>query len=109
MNHDDVSRKLDEIEAELSQLGLFAPPGAESLTVDAAFGGATMAFEQWLAQVFLPAARNAVAARDFPQTSQVGVAAARNFDGQDDMNDLAALLSEFDHMVETIARHNTQK
>lgn len=104
MNYQDVSRKLDEIETELRRLGWLTPHSAGPAVVDAAFGGASMAFEQWLAQVFLPAARAAIAARDLPSTSQVGVAAVRNFDGQDEMNNLAALLGEFDRMVEAIAR-----
>ena len=103
MTYDDIARKLDEIEAELRKHGIAVPGNTEPQAVSGAFGGGDMAFAQWLATVFLPAARNALAAQDLPERSQVGVAAMRNFDGYPDMDELVSLLSQFDHAVETVA------
>lgn len=104
MDYDDISKKLDEIEAEMRKQGINIPEDPVPKQVRSAFGGAEIAFEQWLASVFLPAARKAVADRDLPKGSQVGVAAMRNFDGYDEKEDLASLLFRFDHMVETVAK-----
>ena len=43
-------------------------------------------------------------AKDLPKRSQVGVAAMRNFDGYDDMNDLVTLLNQFDRAVEAATK-----
>ena len=100
MSYAAVADKLDEIEAELSALGIVVPTGAEPAQVDAAFGGTAMPFENWLARVFVPAARHAIATRRLPARSQVGVAAVRNFDGRHDMGRLTELLGVFDALVE---------
>lgn len=109
MNYEDVSKKLDEIETEMRKLGFNGPSNAGIQKVDSAFGGSEMAFEQWLALVFIPAARNAISTKELPGGSQVGVAAMRNFDGRDELDTLSTLLSEFDHIVEIVARQNTHK
>ena len=104
MDYEDISKKLDEIEAEMKKHAINIPPNAAPQEVGSAFGGAEMAFEQWLALVFLPAARKAVATKKLPSRSQVGVAALRNFDGRDELDYLAELLSEFDRVTETVAK-----
>lgn len=104
MDYEDISKKLDEIEAEMRKCGINIPGNTEPQEVRSAFGGAEMAFAQWLAAVFLPAARRAVATKDLPTVSQVGVAAMRNFDGYEEMGDLVSLLSQFDHAVESVAK-----
>ena len=104
MRYKEISHKLDEIEAEMKKLGISAPANTSQHETSSAFGGAEMAFEQWLAAVFLPSAANAIATENLPGSSQVGVAAVRNFDGREEMDRLATLLSEFDHMVELAAQ-----
>ena len=104
MDYEDISKKLDEIEAEMKKHGITVPPNAAPQKVGSAFGGAEMAFEQWLALVFLPAARTAVTTKNLPNRGQVGVAGLRNFDGRDEMDYLVELLSEFDRVTETVAK-----
>ena len=104
MDYAVVSQKLDAVENEMKRLGIDIPGNVEPEAVTSAFGGAEMAFERWLATVFLPAARRAVTAKDLPKRSQVGVAAMRNFDGYDDMNDLVTLLNQFDRAVEAATK-----
>ena len=106
MDYEDISKKLDEIEAELRKQGINIPGDPMPKQVRSAFGGAEMAVEQWLASVFLPAARKSVADRDLPKGSQVGVAAMRNFDGHDEKEYLVSLLFRFDQVVETVARQS---
>lgn len=104
MDYQDISHKLDEIEAEMKQQGIRIGGEVEPLHVKSAFGGAEMAFEPWLSSVFLPAARKAVAEHNLPANSQVGVAAMRNFDGYDEMDRLISLLHEFDRAVVASAK-----
>jgi uncharacterized protein YqcC (DUF446 family) len=104
MGYEELSKKLDEIEAEMRRVGIKVADSPEPIKVTSAFGGAEMAFENWLALVFLPSARKAVAGMNLPKQSQVGVAAMRNFDGYDEMNRLVSMLSQFDQAVESVAR-----
>lgn len=99
-----LSNTLDAIEAELRTLGYAAAASAEPDAVTAAFGSGTLAFEDWLARVFLPNARHAIATDTLPAVSQVGVAAVRNFDGRDALDTLCSLLGEFDRLVAARAR-----
>ena len=104
MTYDDLTKQLDAIEAQLRTLGWLTGEVGEPQRVNSAFGSEEMPFEHWLARVFLPRAREAVAERDLPASSQVGVAAIRNFDGRDDASELVSLLCEFDEAVEAMAR-----
>ena len=97
-------RQLDEIEAEMRHLGLIADPAQPLPEIKSAFGYGQVSFEQWLSGVFLPKARAAIEVDELPSDSQVGVAAMRNFDGDDRMNDLVSLLSAFDQSVRRYAR-----
>lgn len=105
MNHEELSKHLDEIEGEMKKLGLWVESGSEPAQVNSAFGGSEMPFEHWLSLVFLPAARKGIAENNLPKKSQVGVAAMRNFDGYDERAILVSLLGEFDRAVERAAKH----
>jgi uncharacterized protein YqcC (DUF446 family) len=112
MSHEDLIKQLNEIENEIKNLGLWVQSVSEPVQVNSAFGGAEMPFEHWLALVFLPAARKAITENILPKRSQVGVAAMRNFDGSDEMNNLVSLLGKFDHAVESaekkaLTRHSS--
>ena len=70
------------------------PPEKASFTQ--AFAMDTMAFPEWLQFVFLPRVRECLETGQFPQSSQVGVQAIREFDGWHEASDLVSLLCEFD-------------
>jgi uncharacterized protein YqcC (DUF446 family) len=100
MTHAAIAHKLNEIETELTARGIAVPDSEAPAQVEGAFGSSAMPFEHWLARVFVPAARRAIATGSFPDQSQVGVAAVRNFDGRDEMGRLTELLGEFDALVD---------
>jgi uncharacterized protein YqcC (DUF446 family) len=100
--YDDLSRKLDSIEAELRTLGYLTGEVGEPARVTSAFGIGEMPFQHWLARVFLPAARRAVAEKDLPKGSSVGTAAIRNLDGCEEAETLVSLLCEFDYEMERV-------
>jgi uncharacterized protein YqcC (DUF446 family) len=100
MRYPELTEKLDAIEAELRRLDLLVGSAKEAEAVSSAFGYREMSFERWLGHVFLPNARNAVASDSIPSRSQVGIAAARNFDGDDRLQELVSLLCDFDQTVE---------
>ena len=106
MSYETVSRQLDAIEAELRRLGwLTGEVAQQPAPVTSAFGmNDDMTFEQWLSQVFVPAVRIAIADKDLPDESNVGTAAIRNLDGNDEASDLVSMLCEFDAEVERVAR-----
>ena len=95
---EDVSRYLEQIEAEMRHIGMWQaePLSPEQLKFTKAFAMDTMAFSQWLQFIFLPRVRQAVAANRFPKGSSVGAQAVREFDGQPEAEHLLTLLSEFD-------------
>lgn len=73
-----------------------APEAYENL---GAFGMKTMALEQWLKYVFVPAVQECVdGKRPWPPTSSVGAHAIREFDGANDRAELVSRLCEFDHL-----------
>ncbi|HMK09285.1 MAG TPA: YqcC family protein [Anaerolineales bacterium] len=97
-----VTQKLDEIEAEMHSIGLWqtSPLRADQLDFSSAFGADTMAFSQWLQFIFLPRAREAIAANRFPRSSNVGTQAIREFDTEPNAAHLTNLLNEFDALIE---------
>lgn len=104
MGYETLTRQLDAIEAELRQLGwLTGEVAQQPAPVTSAFGMNDMTFEHWLSRVFLPAVRNAIAGKDLPSESNVGTAAIRNLDGNDDAAELVSMLCEFDAEVERVA------
>lgn len=96
--------RVDQIAAELTELGFPPDPEKPVPQVSTAFGYGEMALEQWLSDVFVPNATAAIEANRIPPGSQVGVAAMRNFDGEPEKERLVSLLSEFDHAVVAFVR-----
>jgi uncharacterized protein YqcC (DUF446 family) len=103
VTYEELSGKLDAIEAELRNLGYLTGEVGEPERVSSAFGMNEMPFAHWVARVFLPAARERIAEKDLPAESQVGIAAIRNFDGCEEAAELTSLLCEFDHAVEQMS------
>jgi uncharacterized protein YqcC (DUF446 family) len=102
-DHAVVAAKIDAIEAEMKRIGLWqSEPLPPEQFVDAgAFGINTMAFEQWLQFVFVPRVRQIVAENgEYPEESQVGVMAIRNFDGFEEAAELTRMLGAFDALIE---------
>jgi uncharacterized protein YqcC (DUF446 family) len=95
-----VAAVLQQIEAELRRIGVLVGDIKPAEIVHSAFGMNEMAFEQWLARVFLPQAREAQRTGQWPGSSQVGTFAVRNFDGSEEHEHLTNLLCEFDAIIE---------
>ena len=97
-----VAAKLDEIEAEMKHIGMWQeqPLRPEQYAFTRAFGGDTMAFDQWLQFVLVPRAREIISTRgSFPPFSEVSPQAAREFDTHPlDTSRLQTLLYEFDRL-----------
>jgi uncharacterized protein YqcC (DUF446 family) len=96
-----VAAKLDEIEREMKQAGLWQdrPLGPEQYNFTRAFAMDTMSFDQWLQFIFVPKVRGIISARDkFPASSSVGAQAVREFDTYPNAQRLVTLLSEFDSL-----------
>jgi uncharacterized protein YqcC (DUF446 family) len=92
-------RLLEEIELEMKREHVWqeAPPAPDKFIDMGPFGRNTMAFEQWLQFVFLPAVKEALSGeREPPKTSQVHIHAVKAFDGQSEAAPLVRLLCDFD-------------
>lgn len=100
----DPKEQLEKIETELRRLGLLVGSIQPAVIVNSAFGMAEMPFEHWLVKVFLPRAYEASDRKQWPSNSQLGIAAIRNFDGQDEYESLVMLLCEFDRVIEAYSR-----
>jgi uncharacterized protein YqcC (DUF446 family) len=101
--HAAVAERIAAIEAEMKRIGLWqSEPLAPEKFVDAgAFGINTMAFEQWLQFVLVPRVRAIIAENgEYPEESQVGVMAIRNFDGFEEAAELTTMLCAFDALIE---------
>jgi uncharacterized protein YqcC (DUF446 family) len=96
MDYSEHSAKLDQIESELRRLGFLAGEVGPARPVTSAYGLNDMPFEDWLAYVFLPRAREAVLSQRLPTSSNVGTMALRNLDTHPDAQALVQLLCEFD-------------
>ena len=98
----DVLRYAGLIEAEMRHIGYWQdqPLDPNKLRFTQAFAMDTMTFVEWLQFVFLPRAREAAAANQFPSSSSVGAQAVREFDGDSRAGRLLSLLSEFDELFE---------
>ncbi len=103
----ELEKLLDAIEQEMRTIGYWSevvqdpfaklPPGEPRVYINAS------SFEAWLQFVFLPNARQAVAAGDLPARSQVGLMAMRQYDYHSyvpEAQRLVELLQEFDRLVE---------
>ena len=102
-----LTRQLDAIEAELRKLGWWeeAPPDLIAAADRDEIRNFldVPSFELWLQALFLPRAREAVAANDLPAESQVGQMALRQYDYHSVVPEAAhllALLHDFDALVE---------
>lgn len=94
-----VAELADAIEREMRRIGGWQaePLPEEKYAFKQAFAMDTMAYVQWLQFVFLVRVRGLIeSGGSFPSTSQVGVQALREFDGQPEAHDLRDLLCEFD-------------
>ncbi|MGP9802482.1 YqcC family protein [Rheinheimera sp. NSM] len=94
-----VLSALDEIEAEMKRIGFWkeSPP-------DVRVGSYLEApsFELWLQCVFMPNARKAAQAGEYPSSSQVGLMAMREYDYHscvEEALNLVSLLHDFDKLV----------
>ncbi|QDT27837.1 hypothetical protein Enr10x_31710 [Gimesia panareensis] len=95
-----VLAKLDEIEAELKRIGFWSE--TPEMTEPANFLEAP-SFELWLQCVFLPHAREAAGKGTYPERSQVGLMALRQYDYHSyvpEAQTLLKLLHEFDRLIE---------
>lgn len=107
----EIGHQLELIEVEMKRIGYWSdePP---DLRAKFAAGEMTSyldapSFELWLQQVFIPNAREGVTDDQLPRSSQVGVAASRQYDYHShipEAQQLLALLNEFDDMVERYGR-----
>lgn len=88
----------DQIEQELRRLACWQAVAIEyDPRRDGPFGMHTMAFEQWLQSVLVPALREIAAGRrPVPPSSHLAPHAVREFDGRDDRDALCELLRQVD-------------
>jgi uncharacterized protein YqcC (DUF446 family) len=100
-----AQRSMEKLEAIMRQGGFWpgeAPDGP--IEVKGAFGCENMAFEQWLAWIFMPRVRDILAQRGaFPDGSSVGAYAIRELDGAPGREELIDVLIEFDDMVNALS------
>jgi uncharacterized protein YqcC (DUF446 family) len=102
-----VRSKIDKITAEMRRISMWDIPKVttDQLKDMGAFGCNTMAFEQWLRWVFVPQVETLIKDNGpWPSTSDVGVFAIKNFDGNDKASELVTLLCEFDGLFTEAAK-----
>lgn len=104
MRIENIIKALDAVEKEMKRLGLYEDADSSFPKVTSAFGYGQISFEQWLSQSFLPKAHAAIQSGELPNDSQVGVAAMRNFGGDERMDELVSLLGLFDQSIKAYAR-----
>ena len=95
-----VLSKLDEIESEMKRINFWSenPP---SFTVNNYLEAP--AFELWLQCIFIPNARNAAERSKYPERSQVGLMAMRQYNYHSFIEKaqlLLHLLNQFDRIIE---------
>lgn len=96
-----AEQAINKIEAELKSLNVWSeePLAPEKFENMGAFGSHTMAFTQWLQFVLVPRVRDVIARQgQFPAQSNVAAFAYREFDGQNEFQQLCRLLQEFDDL-----------
>ena len=99
--HQQIRERLDAIIAEMKKIGFWnlPQPSHEDFENMGAFGMNTMAFAQWLRYVFVPNVESRLAdGGPWPSQSMVGAHAIREFDGQDEAQNLVSLLIDFDQL-----------
>jgi len=105
--YEKVSTSVDEIEAEMKRVGAWTDKVLDPQLLEnmGPFGGRTMPLEYWLQFVFIPRVREIIKNKEaFPEKSQVGVYAAREFDGRGEYAPLVQLLCEFDKLFTKTSR-----
>ena len=104
--NEDLSQKLNEIEAEMKHINYWA---TDTSNVEAKIASGAIksyldmpTFELWLQCVFLPNARKAVAENNLPSNSTVGLMAMRQWNYHSEVYEahpLMKLLFAFDDMI----------
>lgn len=95
-----VLAKLAEIEAEMRRIKFWTE---DPVQADVANFRDAPSFEWWLQCVFLPNARKAAGKGEYPEKSQVGLMALRQYDYHsyvEEAQRLLDLLNQFDQLVE---------
>jgi uncharacterized protein YqcC (DUF446 family) len=97
---EQVLSKLDEIEAEMKRIGFWCgnPPFFEVTSYIEA-----PSFELWLQCVFVPNAREAAGRGEYPERSQVGLMAMKQYNYHTFLGKaqkLLCLLNQFDRIIE---------
>jgi uncharacterized protein YqcC (DUF446 family) len=98
-----VASRLQLIEDEMKRINFWqdTPIDPAAMNFKKAFAMDTMAYTQWLQFIFIPRVKQIIAEHGkFPSSSSVGTQAIREFDGQDQANNLVTLLCEFDALFE---------
>jgi len=95
-----IIKALDDIESELKTIGFWSanPPDFKVFYFTEA-----PSFQLWLQCVFLPSARDAVKKDDYPESSQVGLMALRQYEYHrhvKEAQNLISLLNKLDKIVE---------
>lgn len=106
-----ILAKLSDIEGEMRRIGYWSenPPDLKAAVERGEIRTYLDAptFELWLQALFVPNAREAVAADELPDESEVGMMAQRQYDYQSSVPEaqiLIQLLREFDRLVVKCAR-----
>ena len=97
----EVEKVIDEIESEMKRIGFWKkkPLSPEKYRFQRAFGGDTMAFEQWIQFILIPNVRRIIEEKGrFPKNSQVAVYAVKELDGNPYVAKLQGLLRDFDNL-----------
>ena len=96
-----ISQQIDKIEAEMKRIGFWYenPP---DFTVNNYTEAPT--FEMWLQCIFIPNVKKAIETGNYPEKSEVGLMAMRQYDYHSFVPQAATLLSllqEFDKLIES--------
>jgi uncharacterized protein YqcC (DUF446 family) len=96
-----VAAAADAIERSMRDLGwwMVEPPPPERMNFTRAFGGDTLAFQEWLQWVLVPRVREGVAGGWLPQRSEVATYAVRELDGTPDTDDVIQALRDLDDAI----------
>ncbi len=102
-----ITSILDEIESELKLIGFWQtnPPEFKVANYLEA-----PSFELWLQSIFIPNARAATRNNKYPNNSQVGQMAFRQYDYHTHVKEaqkLIRLLNEFDNLINTRGKNST--
>ena len=103
-SYETVQEWTDKIEAEMRRAGYWRdePLPPEMYNFSQAFAMDTMPFSYWLQFIFIPRVRSIIAEQgQFPSKSMVGVQAIREFDGDDNADELVTLLNGFDDLFDS--------